>query len=258
MIEFWMESWKDNVSFVLVEPQEPGNIGASARAMKNMGFDKLEIVNPPDMGSYEARAFAHSAEDVLESAIVREDLKTAIDDKAFVIGTSRRFGKKRGLMFNIEDSAVRIREIARKNRVAILFGREDKGLSNQEVDQCAFLVSIPTSKKAPSINLSQSVMLMAYELFKAEYRVAPKELKTRKTRMVVQDADEPFVSKAEMDFLLERTSAAMKLIGYYGKKEETLMRNLRHMIGRVGITDWELQLMHGVCSQIEGKLGNSR
>ncbi|MDP2156135.1 MAG: RNA methyltransferase, partial [Nitrospirota bacterium] len=136
-----MENWKDNVSFVLVEPKESGNIGASARAIKNMGFMNLCLVNPPSLLTDEARWFACNALDVLETAQSYPDLKSAIMDKAIVVGTSRRTGKRRGMILPVEQGAKNIIERAQSGKVAILFGREDKGLLNEEVDECGLLLT---------------------------------------------------------------------------------------------------------------------
>ncbi len=164
-----MKSWKDNISFILVEPKEAGNIGASARALKNMGFKNLELVKPVHFFTDETRFMACNAVDLIEQAIVHSDLKDAIKDKSLVIGTTRRLGKQRGLIIPLKDSIKRIILTAKKNRVAILFGREDKGLSNKEKEECGFLITIPTDFSSPSLNLAQSILLVAYELSQKVY-----------------------------------------------------------------------------------------
>src|SRR5512135_1945807 len=164
-----MTDWKQNVYFVLVEPKEPGNIGASARAIKNMGFRKLCLVKPPPEMSDEGRWFARNAHDVLDAAEVFDSVEEAIRDKAVVVGTTRRKGKRRGVIMPVEKGVVRIRDIAINNKVAILFGRETRGLFNEEVEECGFMLSIPSSRLQPSLNLSHAVLIVAYELFRAEY-----------------------------------------------------------------------------------------
>ena len=157
-----MSNWTDNIYFVLVNPREPGNIGAAARAIKNMGFKNLQLVNPPE-NFIEGHDFwlACHATDLLKEAEVYQSLKDALSDKALVAGTSRRTGKKRGLILPLEEAAKEIRKAASNNRVAILFGREDRGLTNEEVEECGFLINIPTSEDAPSLNLAQAVLLVA-------------------------------------------------------------------------------------------------
>ena len=239
-----MRFWKDNISFVLVEPKEGGNIGASARAIKNMGFGRLELVRPEKYPSLEATVFAHGAEDVLGSAPLHPSLKEAIRDKSLIVGTSRRVGKKRGLTLPLKEGIKRIVKTAQKNKVAILFGTEVKGLSNKETDECAFLMTMPSDKSAPSINLAHAVMLVAYEL---AYMKLPKGKGTMS----------PFVTKEEMDFLFKRVHKTLDIIGYYGDTETKTMRGIKHLIGRAGLTEWEMNLLHGVCSQIEKSINEA-
>ena len=167
-----MQSWKDNISFILVEPKEPGNIGASARAMKNMGFKNLELVKPADHLAAMAKQMACQGIDVLENAKVYSNLGVALRDKQFIIGTTRRAGRTRGMIVPIKESIRKIITAARKNKIAILFGRERNGLTNHEVAQCGFMITIPSDPSSPSLNLAQSVLLVAYELGQKTHKPA--------------------------------------------------------------------------------------
>ncbi|GBE01474.1 putative tRNA/rRNA methyltransferase [bacterium BMS3Bbin06] len=238
-----VKDWRDSISFVLVNPSEPGNIGASARAVKNMGFNNLILVNPPE-NFIEGRDFwlACHATDLLEEAGVFKSLDDAISDKALVVGTSRRTGKKRGLLLPLEEAIKEIRKRATKNRVAILFGREDRGLTNEEAGECGFLVNIPTSEEAPSLNLAQSVLIVAYELTKGE-----------------MNTETPaFVPHEELPALFEHIGKTLDILGYFPRgdrdMEVRIMRNLKHMLGRSGLTPWEAGMLHGICSRIERKI----
>lgn len=249
-----MKSWKQNVHFVLVEPKEPGNVGSSARSMKNMGFRNLCLVNPPEVMSDEARRLACNALDVLESAAVFPSVREAVRDMSVVIGTTRRTGKKRGLIISVEEGIRRVYEIAVKNRVALLFGREDRGLFNEEVEECGFLLTIPTSREQPSLNLSHAVLLMAYELSRAEHRDPQAPLAGRdRTRLV---------DHVELAALYERIDSTLTLLEYIPKGNRDLgqkiMRNFKHFIGRAGLTDWELKMLHGIITQIERKIRAER
>ena len=126
-----MNNWKDNVYFILVEPREPGNIGAAARAVKNMDFQNLCLVNPPHFKNDAAQWFAHGASDILNSASVFNTVRDAIGNKNFVAGTSRRRGRRRGAFIPVEQCVQRLFENARTNKIAVLFGREDRVLFNQ-------------------------------------------------------------------------------------------------------------------------------
>jgi TrmH family RNA methyltransferase len=242
-----MKSWKDNVHFLLVEPKEAGNIGASARAIKNMGFRNLRLVNPPFFKTDEALWFAHGAHDILKSAKGYTTVRDAISDISIIAGTSRRTGRKRGIFTSAEQGVQRLCDIARTNKVAILFGREDRGLFNEEVGECGFLMTIPSSKKQPSLNLAHAVLVIAYELSKAEY-------------IEEQTPFPKLVSQKELASLYRRIGETLTLLDYVPVGDKNLDRkviqNLKHYIGRSGLTDWELKMFHGICSRIEKKLSS--
>lgn len=242
-------SWRDDIFFVLVEPKEAGNIGAAARAIKNMGFTNLRLVRPRAAINEEAGWFACNARDVLDAAAVFESVSEAVRDMTLVIGTTRRMGKRRGLVYPVEQGCRKAHESASGNKTAILFGRESRGLLNDEVEQCGFLVTIPSSRLQPSLNLSHAVLLVAYELSKAEHAAAgntPRE-------------SAPLVPQGEMQHLFERVTGVLRMLEYIPRGdrdlEEKIMLNLRHFIGRAGLTRWELNMLQGICSQVEKKLG---
>ena len=237
-----MENWKDNIHFILVEPKEAGNIGASARAMKNMGFKNLELINPVEFLNDEGRRMACNDVDVLEKAKVHKTFGDAIKDKGIVIGATRRLGKRRGLILPVKDGIKRAITAARKNKVAILFGRESKGLSNKEVEECGFMITIPADPLSPSLNLAQSVLLVAYELGQKTYKATSPEL----------------VKRAELETLYSHIQSTLKLLDYIPRGnrdlETRIMRNLKHLLGRAGLTDWELRMLYGICSHVEKKI----
>ena len=237
-----MSSWKDNIHFILIEPQEPGNIGAVARAMRNMGFSKLELVNPVPFHTKEAKWMSCQAYEMVKKAMVYKTFKEAINGKSLVIGTTRRIGKRRGIILPLRNSVKRIVAAAKKNKIAILFGRERNGLLNQEVEECGFMITIPSEPEAASLNLSQSVMLVAYEL-------AQKTCKTETPE---------FIGHEKLDALYERIEYLLKLLEYIPRGdrhlEKKIMKNLKHFIGRAGLTEWELNMLQGLCAQIEKKI----
>lgn len=238
-----MKNWKDNVSFVLVEPKEPGNIGASARAMKNMGFRNLELVAPAKFPTEEAKRMACNAVDLLERAKIHPSFDEATGNKSLIVGTTRRIGRRRGLILSLREGTKRIISTAGKNKVAILFGREDKGLNNKEVEECGFLITIQTDPVSPSLNLAQSVMLVAYELSQKTWKIESPAL----------------VSHEEIEDLYRHIYSTLKLLEYIPRGtrdlEKTIMRNLKRLIGRAGLTEWELKMLYGICSQIDKKIG---
>lgn len=255
--------WKDNISFILVEPKEPGNIGASARAIKNMGFLNLELVNPLNkklpvgeideskikniLESSEAKWFATGAIDVLRKAKVYRTLHEAISDKTLVAGTTRRTGKRRGVILPVKEGIKRILQVASSNSVAILFGREDKGLFNEEVKECGFLMTIPASKKAPSLNLAQAVLVIAYELYCQGMEIFG-------DGEVIETVSPKFVNHDDIDGLLKRLRSALKALEYIPRGdrdlEKKIMDNMGFLLRRAGLTDWELNMLHGICTAI--------
>jgi TrmH family RNA methyltransferase len=248
-----MKDWKNNIYFVLVEPKEPGNIGASARALKNMGFGNLCLVKPPEITD-EARWFACNALDVLNSAESYDSVRDAVKGMSIVVGTTARKGKRRGLILPLEQGIERFIGDAAGNKVAILFGRESRGLFNTEVEECGLLMTIPTSREQPSLNLAQAVMIAAYEISKAGWALhAENDGKTHsryeRLKLVTHD---------DINTLYDRTSEVLKLLDYIPRGdrdlEKKIMSNLRHFIGRAGLTDWELNMLFGIISQIEKKM----
>ena len=253
-----MNAWKQNIFFVLVEPREPGNIGASARAIKNMGFRNLCLVKPPPEMSEEGRWFARNAHDVLDSAEVHKSIEEAIRDKALVVGTTKRVGRRRGVILPVEQGTARIRDIAANNKVAILFGREAQGLKNDEVDQCGFLLKIRSSSIQPSLNLSHAVLIVAYELSKHGQEIGDTSGRVRKKKFDNSTLIEDLTTHEEITPLYERISRVLELLEYIPRGDRNLMKNiivnLQHFIGRAGLTEKELNMLQGLCTQIEKKV----
>jgi len=253
-----MNAWKQNIFFVLVEPREPGNIGASARAIKNMGFRNLCLVKPPPEMSEEGRWFARNAHDVLDSAEVHKSVEEAIRDKALVVGTTKRVGKRRGVILPVEQGTARIRDVAANNKVAILFGREAQGLNNDEVDQCGFLLKIRSSSIQPSLNLSHAVLIIAYELSKHGQDIGDISGRVRKKKFDNSSLIEDLTTHEEITPLYERISRVLELLEYIPRGDRNLMKNiivnLKHFIGRAGLTEKELNMLQGLCTQIEKKV----
>jgi len=254
-----MRRWQDNIYFVLVEPKEPGNIGASARAMKNMGFRNLCLVNPPPEMTDEGKWFARNAHDVLDSAVVYRTVAEAVKDKPIVVGTTRRRGKRRGLIMPVREGASKLYTMAADSKIAILFGREARGLFNEEVEECGFMLTIPSSRMQPSLNLSHAVLIIVYELFLAEYN-SPEATDGRGPRVVCPGfgTTPALVGHGETTALYEKISEALELLEYIPRGDrnikERIMVNLKHFIGRAGLTDWELKMLYGLCHQVEKKV----
>jgi len=154
-----------NICFILVEPAVPENVGAAARAIKTMGFTELRLVNPCDYLSTKAKMLAHASNDILENAKVFSTLADALADLDFTIATS---AKQRWVKVDIIPSDKLVKFLDEKgntiSNIGIVFGREESGLSNEEINLCNRVSTIPLASPYPSINLAQTVMIYAYTL----------------------------------------------------------------------------------------------
>ena len=233
---------KDRISFILVRPTEPGNIGAAARAIKNMGFQRLELVSPVPFLTEESKAMACQARDVLERAKIYKTLRAAIAGKSLIVGTTRRLGSRRGLIMDVRQAARRVAAASASNRVAVLFGNEHSGLTNRDLDECGLVLTIPSSLEFPSLNLAQSVMIAAYELDRAGTR----------------EKAPPLLENREVRGLFRRIPKTLRSLGYSRAGDKDLpaeiTRHLQKLLGRSGLTEWELNMILGLCTQVERKV----
>ena len=187
-----------------------------------------------------------------------KSVEEAIRDKAVVAGTTRREGKRRGVIFPVEEGTARIRDVAANSKVAILFGREAQELNNAEVDQCGFLIKIQSSTIQPSLNLSHAVLIIAYELSKHGQKISDKSRRVSKKKLDNSPLIENLKMHEEITPLYERISRVLELLEYIPRGDRNLMKNiivnLKHFIGRAGITEKELNMIQGICTQIENKV----
>lgn len=229
----------DNFAFVLVSPKSAGNVGAAARALKNMGFADLRLVAPRDYDPRAAAAMAVHAGDVLARARIFPDLATALDDRTLSVGTTCRSGPYRSESRALRNAAPGLIADSSTNRVAIVFGPEDFGLTNLEIAQCQRLVTIPTAPDYPSLNLAQAVIVVAYELMIAAGAArAPVEA-------------EAFAPAGAVEEMHRRMADALVAIGFLpDDNPDHLMLTLRAMFGRSGIRPRELDILNGIARQV--------
>lgn len=232
----------DNIRVVLVGIRNSGNIGSAARAMKNMGVRDLALVNPDHYHTAEVYNLAWGAEELVREARVYPALRDAIADCGMVVGTTRRRGRHRRPVVDLRQALPRIAAAAERNRVALLFGREDKGLSNEELALCQMMLAIPTSSLMPSLNVAQAVMVLCYELF--SFTGGEPALSLPR-----------FASHEELCALYERLESALRMIGYGEKGHRKILNNvirtLTRIFGRSGLAPDEFNALHGICQQIE-------
>ncbi|MGZ5050789.1 MAG: RNA methyltransferase [Methylobacter sp.] len=236
-----------SIKIVLVETTHPGNIGAVARAMKNMKMSNLWLVAPKIFPSADATSRASGADDVLAGATVCQTVQEAIADCELVIGTSAR-GR------TISWPEITPRECAEKvlihepgKKVAILFGRENSGLKNHEMDLCHFLLRIPCNSEYSSLNIAAAVQVICYELFVASGLAAQEEI-------VVGDKGEQQLATAEqMEMFYAHMAEALTDIGFmHPDKSKSIMRRLRRIYNRIQLDSKELDILRGILRMAQG------
>ena len=233
-------TYSDRFSFVLVRPKSSGNIGAAARALKNMGFADLRLVAPPHYDRDRATARAVHAADLLDSARIYPDFLSAIDDCTIVVGTTARSGPYRNAALPLREAAAELAEFAPANRIAIAFGPEDFGLTNEDLKLCHRLITIPTAPAYPSLNLSQAVMVTAYELAAALGATPSRESPV-----------EPFAPAGEVAAMFDRLTQALIYIGFIAEdNHDHIIFALRVLLGRSGIHSRELDILNGIARQL--------
>ncbi len=233
------------IRFVLCETSHPGNIGAAARAIKTMGFSELVLVDPQDFPSAEADARASGAVDVLARARVVSNLQEAVADCGMVYGTSARRRKMRWPELNPRECAQQSLETLSGSPVAIVFGTERSGLSNEQMDLCNALVYIPANPDYSSLNLASAVQLIAYELHFAvgEFQ-AP------------QTSEFPPATGADMELFYEHLRRVMVSSGFMDPDNpRQLERKLRRLFNRAHPDVNELGILRGVLAAAEKHIG---
>ena len=220
-----------------METSHPGNIGAVARAMKNMCMSELYLVAPKIFPSADATSRASGADDLLASAVCCDSLQEAIADCQIVIGASAR---SRTITVPEESPRIcaqRLSVDAQDKKVAILFGRENSGLKNHELDLCQTLLTIPSNSEYSSLNIAAAVQVVCYELLVAS-RLEVDEPEPR---------DVPLANSAQMESFYEHLYQALDEIGFINPQKSTsIMRRLRRVYHRASLDTKELDILRGI------------
>ncbi len=228
----------DHISIVLNRPRFPENIGSAARAICNMGIRRLAVVAPEnyDMERIE-RLATHAAKEVVESIAVFDRLPDALSDYSYVVGTTARLGGERAGVVKPPRMATSLIPISQKNRVAILFGPEDRGLTNEDLRLCHLLVNIPTADFS-SLNLAQAVMVLCYELFTAGLPVS-------------KEAAPRLATRFELDGMYEQVKDILVRINYINPENpDYWMNKLRYFFSRISLRAGDVSIIRGICRQI--------
>jgi len=230
-----------NIRIILVGTTHPGNIGAAARAMKVMGLEHLYLVAPEArFPSAKATAMATSGDDLLQKAVVVDELIEAIAGCGLVLGTTARLRSLPLPVIDPRTAAERTVREAMGHEVAIVFGRENAGLTNEETRMCHYLVNIPTSQEYHSLNLAQAVQVIAYELHLAMLSEQPGE--TLPHDWKPEPAD-------RVEFYFQRLEATLTEIGFLNLDQpKRLMQRLRRLYQRARPDENELNILNGILS----------
>jgi TrmH family RNA methyltransferase len=231
------------VSVVLHEPQELVNVAHVVRALKNFGFSDLRLVRPREYDAYRVEGIAHQTQDILARVARFDGLDAALADCVHVVGfTARGRAAKRNLQ-RPRDAAAEILALAETGPVALVFGREDKGLPNEALDRCHRVVTIPTNPAYASLNLAHAVVLMLYELALArgDERQAFKSPRRAGAPATVEELERLFVD----------VEAALTAIEFFKTRQsEGVMRTVREVIHRTPLDEREAKLLRAMAIEV--------
>ena len=250
-----------NITIVLVRPQYAGNIGSVCRAMKNTGLSRLILVSPEqDPLSGEARMMATSAKDILEKAKIFSSPEEALEGFRWIAGTSARKGIDRGPFISPREISPEIIKHASSIPVAILFGPEDRGLTNRELDPCHALIQIPTHPGLSSLNLAQAVLVLCYELYLTslpELRIADCGLRNEKRARRDEAGSSsgllpPLAEFQKVEKMYAHLEQLLLRIGFLDTNNpKRIMHTLRRIFGRANLGDRDVAILRGIFHQLE-------
>jgi tRNA/rRNA methyltransferase len=239
-----MKSETSHITVVLCRPQFAGNVGAIARCGKNMGIDRLIVVGSSDLDRDEMyRRATHVAASVIDGIRYVDDLGDALAEFQYIVGTTARLGNARGRVVTPREMAEKVADISQENQVALLFGPEDAGLTNEELRFCHLVVNIPTAE-FKSLNLSHAVMILCYEIFAwrsgNEGRFTPK-----------------LASSKELEGMYDQVRDMLTRIGFLNPQNpEYWMMHIRRLFSRTGMLAKEVKIVRGICRQLDWYLAN--
>ena len=233
------------INIVLVDTIHPGNIGSVARAIKTMGLKRLSLVNPRVFPSSDANALAGNATDILENATLYSSIQDAIKNSTFVYATSARDRSIQWPILNAEQASTEIVEQANSEKeISIIFGKEDRGLTNDELELANKLIEIPANPEYPVLNIAMSVQLILYEIFKASSNDRPREWR-----------DYPEVNSEQLQRLIKHfIDTAIEIDVIDPKNPKKILSRIKRMFTRLQPDEMEASFMRGFLSGIKKKL----
>ncbi|NLN60296.1 MAG: RNA methyltransferase [Deltaproteobacteria bacterium] len=240
-----MKSRTSHIAVVLCKPRVAGNVGAVARCGKNMGIDRLIVVGNQMLDRDEMyRLATHEASERIDEIVHTPSLETALADFQYVVGTTARLGNARGPVVSPREMAEQVGGVSQENRVALVFGPEDTGLTNEELRFCHLVVNIPTVEFR-SLNLSHAVMILCYEILVWQ-------------SMSERPAIPKLATSYELEGMYGQIRDLLTKIGFLNPQNpEYWMMHLRRLFARTALLAKEVKIIRGICRQLEWFTANA-
>jgi tRNA/rRNA methyltransferase len=259
----------DHITIVLHQPRFAENIGASARAAWNMGFPQILLVNPEDTDwDRMTKLSTHVARGVLEQMKIYSSLAEALAPFQYIVGTTARLGGQRKEIITPSQAAFKVRSLGRQNQIALLFGPENRGLSNEELRLCHCTVNIPTAA-ASSLNLAQGVLILCYEILLAHQADPVRSVEfgarsqqtpnpeisssiTSNSELSTPNSEHPLATSFELEGMYRHLSEVLQLMDFLDHQNPDLwMMSLRRFFSRIGLYSHEVRMIRGICRQFK-------
>jgi tRNA (cytidine32/uridine32-2'-O)-methyltransferase len=238
-----------NIKIVLVNTAHPGNIGGAARAMKNMGLAELCLVDPREYPAPRAVWRSAGARDILQNATVVDTVDEAIADCSLVVGTSARERRIPWPLVNPRECGERVWAEGEHHKVALLFGREDRGLTNDELQKCNYHVHIPSNPEYSSLNLATAVQVLAYEVRMASLADENGELPA------LSEWDQPMATSEDLEHFHTHLAGTMADLNFYDPENpKQLLTRLRRLFNRTRMDEMEVSILRGLLSAVQRKI----
>jgi tRNA/rRNA methyltransferase len=260
-----------HITIVLHQPRFAENIGASARAAWNMGLSHIIVVNPEDTDwERMTKLSTHVARGLLERMQTTYSLAEALEPFQYIIGTTARLGGQRKELVDPAQGALKIRSLGRQNRIALLFGPENRGLSNEELRFCHCTVNIPTAS-ASSLNLAQAVLILCYEILLAHQpeQVRSSEFGVKSdlisqtvlpdSRLRTPNSEHSLATSFELEGMYQHLSEVLQMMDFLDEQNPELwMMSLRRFFSRLGLYPQEVRMIRGICRQLKWLVTSTR
>jgi len=238
----------DNIRVVMVETTHPGNIGAAARAMKTMGYNNLYLVKPKIYPNVEATTRAAGADDILAKAVICDSLEEALQGCVTVVASTARSRTISHSVFTPREYAEKLFEMVKLGPVALVFGRESSGLSNEELEYCNVILQIPTNPDFSSLNVASAVQILCYEFIQVLQSDDAEKINIEsdgKEKIKLATAD-------EMTYFYDHLEQSMIDVGFLNPEQpRKLMRRLKSLFNRALLDENEMSILRGFLAAVQ-------